>query len=189
MIPIQTDGVAKVSLNSKLPKIDHTKISVTEQAITIEFTDGIQNQYGIEGYLGITMRGENSEENSTHSVTIGGKKLSITHSKGGSKGVFAGKPETKVVLETNKDGQIRTSGFLPGTLLIREVSVPERVSFSPEKMTEITLKGKNQNEVHTIKNSIVKTNIKVRKNELENRKADYCSIDEREKGDIIYGSK
>jgi|GEM_PF-5170799 len=91
VISIQSDGVARATLNSAIPSIDNTKITGTENAITIEFTDGIQNQYDIEGYLRLTMRGENAEEGSTHTLNVGGKKVASSNSIGGTVGVFAGK--------------------------------------------------------------------------------------------------
>ena len=112
-IPIQGDGVALAALNSQLPTIENAVVSADGSGIRIRFTDGIQNQYDIKGYFKITMSGLNSEEGSTHTLTVGGEhKVNITNNVSGDVGVFGGK--TGMMYGESKPGYV--TWFLRGNI-------------------------------------------------------------------------
>ena len=112
-IPIESDGVAQALLASQLPQIENAEVTVDGNGIRIRFLDGIQNQYDISGNIRITMSGLNTEEESTHTLIIGGEyEVNISNYAGGSVGVFAGK--TGMMYADSRPGYV--TWFLRGNI-------------------------------------------------------------------------
>ncbi|UQF71471.1 Cna B-type domain-containing protein [Vagococcus lutrae] len=111
-IPITSDGVAGFELNSKLPEIENVRIDVTENGITLTFLEGIQGQHDISGDFTLTLSGLNTEEDSTHTLTVGNQTVNVSNTKGGDRGVFAGK--TGMMYGAEKPGYV--TWFLRGNI-------------------------------------------------------------------------
>ena len=61
---------------------------MTENGITLTFLEGIQGQHDIHGDFTLTLSGLNTEEDSTHTLTVGNQTVNVSNTKGGDRGVF-----------------------------------------------------------------------------------------------------
>ncbi|MEW6909399.1 Cna B-type domain-containing protein [Trueperella pyogenes] len=94
-------------------------------------------------------------------IPIEGVKFTVKRQDGGK--LFPASDVTSKELVTNKNGQIRERGFIPGVLVITETGAPEGIVFDPQKVTELKLAAGEHNTINKIENSVQKTEIKVTK--------------------------
>ncbi|WP_125958583.1 Cna B-type domain-containing protein, partial [Vagococcus bubulae] len=90
-IPIETTTYTSIELANALPQLENAKLEYTSGGIKMTFLEGVKESYGIGGSFNIFLRGLNTQEDSTNTVKIGGETIFISNSRGGDRGVFAGK--------------------------------------------------------------------------------------------------